>query len=162
MTKVVTVELPETEAREVMIWLARDQEASSLPVELRTTRKALAGFEAGIRLPESREFFWSKIEREILRQQQPEPARAPRWSSAGWRRFFVPAAALAALVLAGFLANVQFGFLGSVGGGPAAESALADPEAFTYRDYAAGTTLVWLSYPAENELADNEPADNLQ
>ena len=36
------------------------------------------------------------------------------------------------------------------------ETALADAGAFTYRDYAAGTTLVWLSYPAENELADDD------
>ena len=38
------------------------------------------------------------------------------------------------------------------------ETALADPGAFTYRDYASGTTLVWLSYPAENELADDQEA----
>ena len=41
-------------------------------------------------------------------------------------------------------------------------SNLADPAAFTYRDYASGTTLVWLSYPADNEMAANEPADTLQ
>jgi hypothetical protein len=29
------------------------------------------------------------------------------------------------------------------------EFALADAGAFTYRDYSAGTTLVWFSYPAD-------------
>ena len=42
---------------------------------------------------------------------------------------------------------------------PDAEADMADPGAFTYRDYAARTTLVWLSYPAENEIADNDAAD---
>ena len=36
------------------------------------------------------------------------------------------------------------------------ETALADSGAFTYRDYSAGTTLVWLSYPADNEVAEND------
>jgi len=36
------------------------------------------------------------------------------------------------------------------------ETALADAGAFTYRDYSAGTTLVWLSYPADTEVAEND------
>ena len=69
-------ELPEAEASEVTKWLARDREAAALQEELRNTRQALAGFEAGINLPESREFFWSKIEREIQRLETPAPAAA--------------------------------------------------------------------------------------
>jgi hypothetical protein len=34
------------------------------------------------------------------------------------------------------------------------ETALADSGVFTYRDYSAGATLVWLSYPAEDEAAE--------
>ena len=56
-------ELPEAEASKVANWIAGDGQASALLEELRHTQEALAGFEAGIRLPESREFFWSKIER---------------------------------------------------------------------------------------------------
>ena len=57
-------------------WLARDREAAALLEELRNTRAALAGFEAEVRLPESREFFWSKIEREIQRLEAPAPRPA--------------------------------------------------------------------------------------
>src|SRR6185369_4424628 len=71
-------ELPEDEAREVANWLARDQEAVALLTELRQTRQAVTGFEDGIRLPESREFFWSKIEREIQRQEAHTKEQAPR------------------------------------------------------------------------------------
>ena len=93
-------ELSETEAREVASWLAQDQEAALLLGELRNTRQAVSRFESGIRLPESREFYWSKIKREIERL---EPAAAPvqektSWLAA-WRRFLVPASAVAALVI---------------------------------------------------------------
>jgi len=35
---------------------------------------------------------------------------------------------------------------------------MADTGAFTYHDYTAQATLVWFSYPAENEIAEPEPA----
>jgi anti-sigma factor RsiW len=147
-------ELPESEAREVANWLARDKEAVALHAELRNTRQALVGFEIGVALPESREFFWSKVEREIQRLEKPAPERPkPSWFSA-WRRLLVPAAALAALVLAGQVLLTQ-----SPGEGLATTS--ADPGTFTYRDYASGTTLVWLSYPAENEVAQSQPASTV-
>src|SRR5881296_3573917 len=50
--------LADAEARVVANWLAQDQEPVALLTELRQTRQGLAGFEAGVRLPESREFFW--------------------------------------------------------------------------------------------------------
>lgn len=154
-------ELPEGEAREVANWLARDQEAVVLHAELRNTRKAMAGFETGITLPESREFFWSKIEREISRQEQPqrEPQSVPFF--ARLQRFLKPASAVAGLILVGLIANQQFGLLSGTGGAEN-KSALDDPGAFTYHDFAAGTTLVWLTYPAQNEFADSDPTDTLQ
>ena len=136
-------------------WVARDREAAALLEELRNTRGALAGFEADIRLPESREFFWSKVQREILRLENIGPRPAPPPLFALLRRFLIPASALALMLITGML------FLWP--GSPLArtatagiETALADSGAFTYRDYSAGTTLVWLSYPAENEVADED------
>src|SRR5438045_3337750 len=84
-------ELPEAQAREVANWLAQDREAVALLGELRNTRQALVGVEIGIELPESREFFWSKIERDIQREEQTAPAarRVPLFS--GWMRFLMPA-----------------------------------------------------------------------
>src|SRR2546430_207559 len=154
-------ELPEAEAREIANWLARDQEAVRLHAELRNTRKAMAGFEVGVTLPESREFFWSKIEREIIRLEQPkrEPQSIPFF--ARLQRFLKPASAIAGLILVGLIANQQFGLL-SGAGGPENKSALDDPAAFTYHDYSAGTTLVRLSYPAQNEVADSDSTDTLQ
>jgi len=142
-------ELPEPEAREVANLLAQDREAVALFAELRNTRQAFVGLEVGVALPESREFFWSKIEREIERQEQAEPAPRSSPMFAAWRRFLMPAGAVAALAMAALIG------LFSDSQGPTHQMAVADPSAFTYHDFSAGTTLVWLSYPAENEFADN-------
>jgi anti-sigma factor RsiW len=154
-------ELPEAEASEVANWVARDREAAALLEELRNTGKALAGFEAGIQLPESRDFFWSKIQREIQRLEAPAPQSAPAPLFALWRRFLVPASALALVFVAGV---VLIQPIGQSGRTPAAaiETALADAGAFTYRDYSAGTTLVWVSYPADNEVAESDEMGTIE
>jgi anti-sigma factor RsiW len=145
-------ELPEDEAREVASWLARDAEATGLLNELRNTRKAIKASEANVRLPESREFFWSKIEREIQRLE-PVPQTAERVSPFAFlRRLLAPSAAFAVFLIAGLVAVRQMNF-GSSGNILETETALADSSAFTYRDYSAGVTLVWLPYPAEKDLA---------
>ena len=95
-------ELPEAEAREVAAQVARDREGAALAEELRNTRQALAGFEADVRLPESREFYWSKIAREIQRLEAAPPKPAPQESPfALFRRWLVPASAVALVVIAG-------------------------------------------------------------
>ena len=154
-------ELSESEAREVANWVARDKDATALLGELRNTRQALAGFESVMTLPESREFFWSKVQREIDRQESRQPVAEPSRPSllAQWRRFIVSAGAIAAVIL---VALIAIGPPGSGSVGTEAESAMADPGAFTYRDYSAQATLVWLSYPAENEIAEGDTADTLQ
>ena len=152
-------ELPEAEASEVTQWLARDPEAAALREELRNTQEALVGFEAGIQLPESREFFWSKVQREIQRLETPATKPAPAPLSALLRRFLVPASAIALLVIVGVVITRP-------GPGPTLaaeiETALADSGAFTYRDYSAGTTLVWLSYPADTEVAENDEMGTIE
>ena len=142
-------ELPEAEAREVIDWLARDAAAAALLAELRNTRQGLAGFEAGVRLPESREFFWGKIQREIERLEGAAPDPEPALPLiARLRRLLIPATAVAALAVAGLLALRP-----GASAGPLFETALADAGSMTYRDDAAGATLVWFSYPPDNEVS---------
>jgi len=154
-------ELPEAEARKLSEALGRDAEAGALLTELRNTRSALAGFEAEIKLPESREFYWSKIKRDIQRLEKPEPARPAVSLWTAWRKSLVPVSAAVALVLGVILLGLQSGFW-SQARAPQLETAMADSGAFTYRDDSAGVTLVWLSYSGENEIAERGPADTLQ
>jgi len=150
-------QLPVREADEVSRLLEKDAAARTLLAELRNTRAALAGFEDDIKVPESREFFWSKIAREI--KQQEAKAQPPRVS---WfyhfRRLLIPAGAVAALALIGLLAtrqtareNLPFELSGMV----------ADSDTFTFTDEENGTTLIWFSYPTENEFTNQDDSDIL-
>ena len=151
-------ELSESEAREVAKSLTVRQDAATLLSELRATREALRGFDQEIKIPESREFYWSKIERAIQRHDAPTDDSLPvlpLWL-ARLRRLVVPVAGLA------LLAIIVLFVIPSPGVGPVSiETAFSDPGALTYHDYTSGTTLVWLSYPAENELALDEDEGTL-
>jgi anti-sigma factor RsiW len=174
-------ELAAPEAARFEQRLAKDPEAQALVAELQTTKGALAGFEAGVKLPESPELFWSNIQRRIELEPRevgaagraswftrwrpkPKPADAGasrfqgyRWASllAGWRAWVAPAGAIAA----GIVAVLQ---LAQSGQAPHIETALADSGAFTYYDFPARTTLVWLSYPADEQPAPDQDPDTLE
>jgi anti-sigma factor RsiW len=153
-------ELSDKDAREVAAWLAGDADATALLGELRNTRRALANFEPALKVPESREFYWSKIQREIQRRE-PESAPAPARSVsllALLRRVLMPVGGLAVLAIAGVLAFHEI----FPGARPVHVNAmLADAGAFTYRDQAQGMTVIWLSYPAQKKIAENGSPDTL-
>src|SRR4051794_25606320 len=93
-------ELPEKEAREVASRLAQDAEATALLNELRNTRKAIKESEPRLQLPESREFYWSKIQRDIERQAPASAARERPSVHSLWRRILIPLSGLALVLLA--------------------------------------------------------------
>jgi len=94
-------EVSSAEGREIASWIARDAEAKALYEELAATKSLLApDNELAATVPDSREFYWSKIAREIERVER-EPAReyTPRpW----WMRIFAPVAGAAVLALVVF------------------------------------------------------------
>lgn len=152
-------ELSASEAKSVTSWLAKDAAARHLFVELTNTRAALLSHEPDIKLPESREFYWSKIRRQIDREETVAPAVKTISIMERIRRLLVPASAVAAMMIGLMVIQNQLGQ-----GGYAAFEASGvheDSETFTYRDYESGTTLVWLSYPAENEFAETDTDDTL-
>jgi anti-sigma factor RsiW len=87
-------ELSARESREVEALLASDSQAQALLSELKMTRSVLLKNEPEIKLPETREFYWSKIERQIEAAAPAEAAaRVPFWLT--WRRYFAPLAGVA-------------------------------------------------------------------
>ena len=89
-------ELDVREAREVAALLDQDVQSAALMQELKWTKGAIAGNEADVKLPESREFFWSKIERTIaVAEKQAVVAPVDR---AWWVKLLYPATGLAAIV----------------------------------------------------------------
>ena len=153
-------ELPSGEAQNLADLLDRDAAARDLFVELTNTRAALLSHEPAIKIPDSREFYWSKIRRQIEREEQSVPIKKSVPMMERIRRLLVPAGTVAAMMLGVMVIQQQLG----QGGYAAmeADGVHEDSEAFTYRDYASGTTLVWLSYPAENEFADMDTEDTLE
>ena len=82
---------------------AADPEAAGLLAELQSIKAALLRNEPTVAVPETREFYWSKIERQIQREAaRPFPARGPgrSGSGAGWPRWLGAAALAAVLLLA--------------------------------------------------------------
>jgi anti-sigma factor RsiW len=156
-------ELPERKAREILSWTQRDGAAAALLAELKNTRAAMTQAEPHVSVPESREFFWSKIEHEIQRQK-PAAASAPAiFLFTAFRRWLLPAVAVSTLVIAGMIAhfNVPKATVETVADAdtPTVETTLADSDATTYRDASEGTTLVWFSSAADDSpVPDKTPA----
>lgn len=143
-------ELPEAERRVWETRLASDPAARALVEELRAVRIALQSYdESRIRLPESREFYWSQIARAIGSRSGPSMLASDRswWGwLVGWKRWLAPAAALASVALV-LLFSLPVSQPAEY---PELDLAFVDSQATTYRDDARGLTLVWFAYPAEN------------
>jgi anti-sigma factor RsiW len=91
-------ELAGREAREVEQWLATDAQAQALLNELKMTRSFVASNQPELKLPETREFYWSKIQRQIEAAEPAEAAaRTPFWLA--WRRYFAPLGAVAVVAM---------------------------------------------------------------
>ena len=161
-------ELSPREARRVESWLAEDQQARLLVAELQNTKAAISSHESEIKLPETREFYWHKIESEILRQSQTRSETGAPLVFASWRKFLIPAAAIAALVvLALIVANPYRHSASNLVQNIARhfheyESPSEDTRGFTFRDQATGTTVVWITYADDEGFTDTGLIDNIQ
>jgi len=130
-------ELTGKDANEVAALLKQDSTAQALFAELQMTKAALIGNEPELKLPESREFYWSKIEREITRLEAAE-ARPPvvmPW----WRRFALPLG-IAALILA---VAVPLGM--KFMAGSSVESEAHDTSTYTIYAEDGNATVVWVN-----------------
>ncbi len=148
-------ELPSGEAQSVTEWLAQDAAARELLIELTNTRAALVSHESVIKVPDSREFYWSKIARQIEREEKVATATKPVSLMDRIHRLLMPAGAVAAVFIAVMLTLPRTNGVGDV------FTDAGDAVAFTYHNYDSGTTLVWLDYPAENDLSEIESDDTL-
>jgi hypothetical protein len=141
-------ELKGAEEREMAALLERDPEVRALATEFEGLKELLAVGEVEHKLAESREFYWSKIERAISREATPEPAQSKLGfllpGSPRWLRILAPLAG-AAFVLALAVGITRFT------GNPTAltylheiETPLEDTSAISFHSQAAGMTVVWV------------------
>ena len=138
-------ELSVTEAQEVQQWLERDAAAQSLAAELRASREYLRGNEAQRSVPEARDFYWSKIAREIERAERETTIAKPVGGLSMWLHWLVPTGGVAALALL-FLVNQnsvsQSRSLLSLG--HEIETTTDETSSITFRSESAGMTVVWV------------------
>jgi anti-sigma factor RsiW len=142
-------ELPPAEACELSAAIDRDPAAAARLAVLKQTRQSLQQAEFPRPLPESREFYWSKIERDLRRLSPPSPARSESGLFSKLRLLVLPAAAVAALIIVALAGHYYpqpvAQRTAADADAPTVEPALASTDATTYRDASEGTTLVWFS-----------------
>jgi len=96
-------ELSSFQARNLEKLLAQDKEAQLLLEELKMTKSFLAGNEMEVQVPESREFYWSKIHREIQRESKTQSRNRGGffWN---WRKYLYPVAGAATALFIALMA----------------------------------------------------------
>ncbi|HTG44562.1 MAG TPA: hypothetical protein VK633_08520 [Verrucomicrobiae bacterium] len=146
-------ELSPNEARKVAGLISSDREAQELYNELKDTREILTHHEPALKLEESREFYWSKIQRQIeSSEREPETPAASPW----WIRLLAPVvgtAALFALLLAVMnpsqrvlnRSEVDLAGASTSGFVHEVEELAPDVSTITFRSEAEGVTVVWVS-----------------
>lgn len=143
-------ELSPGDARKIGNWISSDPEARELYSQLKETRELVAQNEPVLRLAESRDFYWSKIQRAIdSAERKPAPSAARPW----WVRFLAPVAGTAA-VFALLVTLMDRGGTDVQISQTQAESTpmsihqfegAPDVSTITFRSEAQGVTVVWLS-----------------
>lgn len=132
-------ELPDKKARQMAEWVARDAEAGALAAELRSIKQALPLNEAPRSVPDSREFYWSQIQRRIQRPT-PTPAPAPLSWLARWQAYLLPMTGVAAVACA-LVVTTRHRHAPTFDEISATSNAM---EAVTFHDQSGQMTVVWL------------------
>ncbi len=151
-------ELESREAREVEVLLAQDASSAALTQELKWTKAAIAGNDADVKLPESREFYWSKIQRAIVAEEKKTVA-APV-GRAWWLKLLYPATGLAAMVAVMFVISDK-----RTADGGDSESVTEDVNAVSFRSDSDKMSVVYVAdengdfSPVSQEVKHEPEAD---
>jgi len=138
-------ELPPDEVPAVARLAETDRDAAALVAELRHTMAALANNELERPLPESREFFWSKVERGILAGERLATGRSRPLGLSSWLRFLAPAGIVAALAIVLFTPIFGVHRGANLAALEEIESPLADVSLTTFRSESEQMTVVWVN-----------------
>jgi anti-sigma factor RsiW len=134
-------ELDPQDARAVAALVERDAEAKAVYAELNEVRTLVAANPLSPKLPESREFFWSKIERDIRRSSaEPVTPSKFRW----WMRIVAPATGFAVVLMVAFLLLKPGVMPSTLSSLHEIESPLKEANTISFYSPSAGMTVVWV------------------
>jgi anti-sigma factor RsiW len=112
--------------------MLNDATAAALAAELSAVRTAVRTHESAVTVPESREFYWSQIQRRIAAEEAVEARKRGSRTILGWIRWLAPAFGVAAVVA---VLTMRTG----------SSIALADASVMTFRSDADAITIHWLN-----------------
>lgn len=137
-------ELGDSESREIAALVERDPEARAVCAELGEIKSLLQSNELEFKLPESREFYWSKIERSIRQGEAKQPSKFLLHRYPWWVRIFAPAMGVA-LLFATTLSLIRLAnppsnltYLHEI------ETPLKGMSAMSFHSASANMTVVWV------------------
>ena len=153
-------ELPASEGARIAELVRTDSEAAALAAELKMTRGFLAGNEPEVKLPESREFHWSKIQRAIERAEaEPVTRESLPWLAA-LRRVLVPVSGVA---LVAFLTVVSINLFNRTPPSGAGEELLVEEETLSKHintsTYNSQADNMFVVYIINKDEVDTDPMD---
>ena len=134
-------ELDSSRRAEVERVLASDAEARLLVEGLRQLSDLVRSHEPVARVPESREFYWSQIQKRIAVAEATGNRESREVSGAlQWLRWLAPALGVAAVAVLIALPTREASGVAQAGG-----SALEDAVSMTFRSDADGVTIHWIN-----------------
>lgn len=154
-------EMAENEVADFEASLARDPELQALQSELSFVSKALRDSDPVVAVPESREFYFSQIQRRIEAAEAASD-RETVGAGAGWmswlRRAMLPLSGVAAACLM-LVVSLREGTLPVRSFHEETESPIEETAAVTFRSEAEKVTIVWL-YDRQVASADTTTVDD--
>lgn len=147
-------ELPANEKSGIEALIAKDSEAADLVAELRWSHEAMTGTEVELKVPESRDFYWSKISRQIEFEGKQAERSASSLSDKWWYKMLIPTAGVAAIALVlTFTARPPVSQDGTGAAAPTtSEPVFEDANVYEYYDEQEKMSVIWVTTDDSNEL----------
>ncbi len=138
-------ELPPERRAQVEAALSADADARELVAGLRNLSGLIRANEPELKVPASREFYWSQIQRQIdAAEKQSREEAVPAASALGWLRWLVPALGVAAVAVVVSLRPGKTPDTNVTLAAANVDSFQADSSSVMFRSESDGVTVHWI------------------
>lgn len=138
-------ELPPERRAQVEAALSGDADARELVAGLRNLSGLIRANEPELKVPASREFYWSQIQRQIdAAEKQSREEAVPAASALGWLRWLVPALGVAAVAVVVSLRPGNTPDTNVTLASANVDSFQADSSSVMFRSESDGVTVHWI------------------